>query len=1409
MADLSFSELRDQAVGLGLTGESVGQYIMQQQAAAREERAQARQLEKQKIEAEASRIEAEREKVKLAHELELAKLGKPVMTEPGTLSVNQPRLPEYKDGEDMASYLVRFERVGNLLGIPENSYAVRLGSLLTGKAVDIYTSLSPEVTSDYAQLKQSLLQGFNKTPSGYRKDFRSAKIRVGETYKQFSVQLGRLFDQWIDGWEVEKTYEGLRSFMILDQFTSSLTPELRVFVKEQDGKTLEETVKLADNWAGAHNAYPKTIVSDQSKKKSDYKSSAGSSEVENKPGFKFKGKCHNCGEMGHLKAKCPRNPAAFKESTSSYQVQFCFEDSRPRDYVVPGTVNGCWVSTIHRDTACTCVLVANDVLPDVDPSVCKMARVVDYLGRVDYFPLVKCYIKCPYYEGWVEAVRAPLKFCSVLLGNVKGTSCPDHHYQTVNTTETVQAVQTRSQKAKRIHPLVLPKLDPLNITPTEFAKLQVSCPSLSSVRDQVKTGESNTARDGSVYKFVESQGLLYRTCIQSRHQVKIGQRALVIPAECRRIVISVSHESPLAGHFSHRKTLMRVVGQFYWPNMIRDIKDFCNSCDKCQRMSPKGRVKPVPLQQLPIVTEPFSRVSIDLVGPLIPTSEGHRYILTLIDFSTGFPEALPLKEIDSVSVAEALLVIFSRVGIPKEILSDRGTQFTSQLMAELHKLLGVKPLFTTPYHPSGNGRIERFHSTLKSCLRKLCEDKPREWHRYLVPTLFALREIPSDRTGFSAFELLYGRAVRGPLAVLRDLWEDRDITEDDRTSFQYVIELKEKLADCAKIAAQNADVSSARYRSYFDLKSQNRQFKPGDEVLVLLPDKKSKLLMAWSGPYPVLERRNKVNYLIDENGVSKLYHANLLKRYHRRATVAQAYVIDEEGNLPLGEPFSVAQFCVVDEEIQEDRELNAFSLTPDGCVQLIDHGECVESEIPLISESLTIEQKESILNLISSFPKVFSNEPGCTSLLKHDITLTTSERITPKMYPVPIHLQKHFEQEVDKLYEQGIIRHSNSSYCSPVVMVRKPDGSYRMAIDYRTLNSITEFHAEPACIAEADLHKFSGAKYFSELDLTKAYYQVPLTDRARPLTAFPTHRGLMEFCRMPFGLVTACATYIRLMRLVLAGLQGVSFYFDNVFIYSKSWVDHLETVKKVLERLQTHNLTAKQCKCRFGFQEVKYLGFMVDGTHLRPQNDKIKALMEVPPPKTKKCLRSFLGMVSFYRMFIPHASHLSSCLSDLLRKNVREPLVWTEELLSKFNALKSALSSEPILKLPDANAPFILRTDASEYGLGAVLLQYHEDVPFPVAYASRKLLEREKRYSTIERECLAILFGIKRFEYYLTGKEFILEVDHRPLVYLNKAKNLNNRLTRWALNLQPFRFRLVHIAGADNVGADFLSRAEK
>ncbi|XP_076060384.1 uncharacterized protein LOC143036684 [Oratosquilla oratoria] len=819
---------------------------------------------------------------------------------------------------------------------------------------------------------------------------------------------------------------------------------------------------------------------------------------------------------------------------------------------------------------------------------------------------------------------------------------------------------------KRVHPLQMPALQPLSVTPEEFCSLQESCPTLAELWDKTKSEEMDQTKNGSSFQYLKIDGLLYRKCVLSTHVEKVGKLALVVPKECRPIILSVGHENPLAGHFSQRKTAMKIADKFFWPGMAVDIRDFCRSCDICQRMSNKDRVRPVPLHPLPIITEPFSRVAIDLVGPLSPPSaEGHRYILTLIDFATGFPEAVPLKEVDSISVAEALLTIFSRVGIPREILSDQGTQFTSQLIAELHKLLGVKPSFTTHFHPSGNDRVERLHGPLKAALRKMCTEKPRDWHR-------------------------------GPLSVLRDLWEDRSIKDDDRSTFSYVIELQDQLAESAKIAAQNADVSTARYKAYFDVRSQDRKFQPGDEVLILLPSDKSKLLVAWKAPYEILETRGKLDYVIDSPTGPKFYHANLLKNE------------PEDSRLPV---------------------------TPDGQTDETDSR-------PNVNPKLEEYQQTSLEELVSEYKEVFSDNPGCTSTVEHDIILTTTDRIHMKVYPVPVHLKPHFESEVERLFQQGIIQRSSSPHCSPVVMVRKSDGSYRMAIDYRQLNAVTVFHAEPVCNIEEDLYKFSGSKYFSELDLCKAYYQVPLSERAKPLTAFPTHLGLMEFCRL---LLHA--------------------------------------------------------------QPIQYLGFILRGDCLQLQPDKVEALCRVPPSSTKKLLRSFLGMVGFYKMFIPQAADYTGPLSNLLRKTIREPLPWTEELQSLFNHLKLLLSSNPVLRLPDTSLTFVLRTDASNHGLGAVLLQYHLDYPHPVAFASRKLLDRESRYSTIERECLAVVFGIQRFDYYLRGREFVLEVDHKPLTYLHTFKGKNDRLLRWTLSLQAYKFRIVHVTGVDNIGADLLCRA--
>ncbi|XP_076030915.1 uncharacterized protein LOC143019101 [Oratosquilla oratoria] len=654
--------------------------------------------------------------------------------------VKRPDLPTYQE-EDIASYLSRFERVANLLQVEEDSLAARLGSTLTCKAAELYSTFDLATIGNFSLLKQALLTGFDKTPERYRLDFRNDKIRVGENYRQFAICLRQLFDCWLEACKVPQTFEALRQFVVLDQFLASLIPDIRLFIKEQSVNSLESAVVKADEWASAHKAYPKqntnyasggTSIPSRRNKVAESlpPSNHNSAHHDAKAGaFRTSIRCFNDSE-GHLRSRCPKKP--------------------------------------FRDTGCNCVLVSKEAVPDPDVSLCPKVSVSDFLGRVNEFPVVRCYIRCPYYEGWVDAVRAPMKCASVLIGNVPGARDPSKpdpfpfkpHASSLDTTThstlptgmqtsiaaaapitktvppptlteestfQINAVETRRSKMKRVHPLQMPALQPLSVTPEVFCSLQESCPTLAGLWDKTKSEEMDQTKNGSSFQYLKIGGLLYRKCVLSTHVEKVGKLALVVPKECRPIILSVGHENPLAGHFSQRKTAMKIADKFFWPGMAVDIRDFCRSCDICQRMSSKGRVRPVPLHPLPIITEPFSRVAIDLVGPLSPPSaEGHRYILTLIDFATGFPEAVPLKEVDSISVAEALLIIFSRVGILREILSDQGTQFTSKLMAELHKLLDVKPSFTTPFHPSGNGRVERLHGPLKAALHKMCTEKPRD-----------------------------------------------------------------------------------------------------------------------------------------------------------------------------------------------------------------------------------------------------------------------------------------------------------------------------------------------------------------------------------------------------------------------------------------------------------------------------------------------------------------------------------------------------------------------------------------------------------------------------------------------------------------------------------------------------------
>ena len=250
-----------------------------------------------------------------------------------------------------------------------------------------------------------------------------------------------------------------------------------------------------------------------------------------------------------------------------------------------------------------------------------------------------------------------------------------------------------------------------------------------------------------------------------------------------------------------KKTLDRVVAEFFWPGICGDVARFCKSCDICQRTIQKGRVSKVPLGKLPLFDTPFKRVAVDIVGPTEPRSEKrNRYILTMIDYATRYPEAVALPSIETERVAEALVEMFSRVGIPDEMLTDCGSQFTAEVMKEVSRLLSLQQLTTTQYHPMCHGLVERFHATMKQMLRRMCAERPKDWDKYLPALLFAIREVPQESLGFSPFELLSGRSVRGPTAILRELWSGEVNDEQVLSTYQYVIELRERLEQTCQLA---------------------------------------------------------------------------------------------------------------------------------------------------------------------------------------------------------------------------------------------------------------------------------------------------------------------------------------------------------------------------------------------------------------------------------------------------------------------------------------------------------------------------------------------------------------------------------------------------------------------------------
>ncbi|CAM5173812.1 unnamed protein product [Eretmochelys imbricata] len=332
------------------------------------------------------------------------------------------------------------------------------------------------------------------------------------------------------------------------------------------------------------------------------------------------------------------------------------------------------------------------------------------------------------------------------------------------------------------------------------------------------------------------------------------------------------------------------------------------------------------------------------------------------------------------------------------------------------------------------------------------------------------------------------------------------------------------------------------------------------------------------------------------------------------------------------------------------------------------------------------------------------------------------------------------EWEIKDMLQMGVIRPSESAWASPVVLVPKPDGEICFCVDCRKLNAVTRPKNYPIPHTDELPEELGQAQFISTLNLTKGYWQVPLDESAKERSAFTTHVGLYEFNVLPYGLRYAPTTFQRPVNNLLAGFGEFAVaYLDNVAIFSDSWEEHLEHLQAVFQCIREAGLMVKAKKCQIGLNRVTYLGHQVSQGTINPLQAKVNAIQNWPVPKSKKQVQSFLGLARYYRRFVPHYSQIATLLTDLTRKKQPNVVQWTEKCQKAFSQLKVALTSDPVLRAPNFDQPFVVTTDASERGVGAVLMQEGPDQEFhPVVSAvflSKKLSERESHWSVSEKEC--------------------------------------------------------------------------
>ena len=1350
-------------------------------------------------------------------------------------------VPRWDDSDNPSEFFTTYEQAQTHNAVDKTAWGTLLPVYLTGKAKAAYFQLEPAVLSNYVEVKNQMLIALGDTPAEAGRKWWSTTRNSGEEIGAFAVRLRSIGMRMFDGAD---TRDEVVERAVLSRFLYLLPSECYTQVSAQKPKSSAEASRMVQEFEGTrafakrsqdrrtysnsyssqgHSGRREPTANNSSGSPNSGSSPNPTSSGQNQgqvssPGNVAKGGsssknwrrerkpivCYGCREPGHIRPDCPNKV----KRVSSPVQEISLDES-----LITACICGKEALMVEVDTGCDRTMVHADYIPKgaLLEGTCVLRG---YQGHCKTHKLAKVTIGVgAVVDTLVVAVDENLEHAALLgkdlswevksemlrlvkLAVDKKVEEEKRVSQSVCVTR-AQAIKAKEQEQAddlateesecqparlgdifEFHDSVF-ECDPV---PTQVEDLEVwpedsdvDLPSLSVGQGDKGVLAKEQENDVSLGKALESakkkekdfsfmDGILV-------HEVDDGfviVQRIVAPSSRREQVLRAAHTNLTAGHFGYKRTLARIARYFMWPGMWKEVREYVRSCGGCQRAARNTNAR-APLQPLPVVSEPFTKVAFDIVGPLPRTTSGHKYLLTMMCLYTKYPVAIPLRRVDNETVLNAMIEVFSTYGIPKEILTDQGSVFTSKLTRLLCKTLHINKVKTSPYHPQSNGSLERWHACLKSMLRK-AGGNLKEWDCTLKYLLLAYRDSPHSVTGFSPFTLMFGREVKGPLEVLRTSWSEGD--GDECSVSEWLVGVKLKMSEMAELVSDRERVAKTKMKEYYDKPAKVKQFDVGEMVLVRRPALHGKFERAWDGPFQVGKVVSPVTYLIQRPGHigrSKVIHANLLRKWVTPVDSVHrvAFIQEEDGECQTPPGLRLAR---------ED-----FVPSP--------------------------EQEKSLQAVLHSFEDVLCSTPGRTKELLFGINTGDHDPVCGPRWRIPPKWTEEVKKQVDELLKLGIIVPSVSPWAASVVTVKKKGGGIRICVDYRALNACTLPDPYLMPLIEEILDTLAPAQFISKIDLNKGFHQIPVKPEDAEKTAFCTPWGKFQFQVMPFGVRNGPATFQRLMdRLLHQDLDISRVYIDDIAVFSSSWEAHCKDIARVLGRLRQAGLTANVAKCQWGQTACEFLGHIVGKGKVSPADLKVKAVQEFVFPQTKRQVRQFLGLTGYYRRFIPKYSEHAYHLTEATKKLAPDKVKRTDALFAEFVYLKDCLCAMPLLTLPVPSDSFVLQTDASGVGLGAVLSVKRGEEELPVAFHSRKLQPREQRYSASELECLAVVDAVKHFGGYLIPQRFTVETDHKALIYLQTANHQNGRLARWALQLQPYDFTIRYRAGKDNGNADALSR---